>query len=422
MNHHLDNKLKVAVIGSGVSGLICSWLLSKRHDVTVFEKNDYPGGHVHTHSFESSVGMQNVDSGFIVFNDRTYPNFEKIINNLGVKFQDTSMGFSLKTEDDFEYSGNSIRSLFAKKRHIFSPKFYSFLLNIIKFNKSSIYRIASLDDSVTLKTYLKSLNVSQMSIDNYIVPMGASIWSTDPLNMLDMPAVFFLRFLKNHGLLNISDRPQWRVICNGSKSYVDKLIASMDSKFHLNSPVESVSRNKGGVCLELKDRKMNFDKVILATHGNDSLKLLKDPTYEEESVLSKIKYQKNIATIHTDTSILPKRKSAWSSWNYFKSKKQKSVLLTYNMNILQNLKSEEVFNVTINDSGIVNPDKILKTISYEHPLFTIESVDAKKKIPSINGLNHTYFCGAYCGNGFHEDGVNSALEVCKNFNIGIDNE
>ncbi|MAX13876.1 MAG: FAD-dependent oxidoreductase [Candidatus Marinimicrobia bacterium] len=414
--------MKIAVVGSGVSGLVTAWLLSKHHHVSIFEKNDYVGGHVHTHTFESSIGSQNVDSGFIVFNDRTYPNFEKIINSLGVEFQDTTMGFSLKTDDDFEYSGNSVSSLFAKKRHLFSPKFYSFLLNIIKFNKSSMSIMSSLNEDVTLEEYLKSINVSQLSIDNYIIPMGASIWSTDPHKMLEMPAVFFLKFLSNHGLLNISDRPQWRVVCNGSKSYVEKLIASMKCTLHLDTPVKSISRNEDGVNLEFSDKRLDFDKVILATHSNQSLQLLNDPTDEEVNVLSNIKYQKNTATIHTDISILPKRKSAWSSWNYFKSKKQKSVLLTYNMNILQNLKSKEVFNVTINDPGIINSNKILKTINYEHPLFTVDSVSAKKKIPSMNGSNHTYYCGAYCGNGFHEDGVNSALEVCKKFNIGLDSE
>tara|TARA_B100002052_G_scaffold272005_1_gene273321 strand:- start:376 stop:1644 length:1269 start_codon:yes stop_codon:yes gene_type:complete len=417
-----NKKLKIAVVGSGVSGLVTAWLLSKHHHVSIFEKNDYVGGHVHTHTFESSIGSQNVDSGFIVFNDRTYPNFEKIINSLGVEFQDTTMGFSLKTDDDFEYSGNSVSSLFAKKRHLFSPKFYSFLLNIIKFNKSSMSIMSSLNEDVTLEEYLKSINVSQLSIDNYIIPMGASIWSTDPHKMLEMPAVFFLKFLSNHGLLNISDRPQWRVVCNGSKSYVEKLIASMKCTLHLDTPVKSISRNEDGVNLEFSDKRLDFDKVILATHSNQSLQLLNDPTDEEVNVLSNIKYQKNTATIHTDISILPKRKSAWSSWNYFKSKKQKSVLLTYNMNILQNLKSKEVFNVTINDPGIINSNKILKTINYEHPLFTVDSVSAKKKIPSMNGSNHTYYCGAYCGNGFHEDGVNSALEVCKKFNIGLDSE
>ena len=422
MDSSRNKKLKIAVVGSGVSGLVTAWLLSKHHHVSIFEKNDYVGGHVHTHTFESSIGSQNVDSGFIVFNDRTYPNFEKIINSLGVEFQDTTMGFSLKTDDDFEYSGNSVSSLFAKKRHLFSPKFYSFLLNIIKFNKSSMSIMSSLNEDVTLEEYLKSINVSQLSIDNYIIPMGASIWSTDPHKMLEMPAVFFLKFLSNHGLLNISDRPQWRVICNGSKSYVEKLIASMKCTLHLDTPVKSISRNEDGVNLEFSDKRVDFDKVILATHSNQSLQLLNDPTDEEVNVLSNIKYQKNTATIHTDISILPKRKSAWSSWNYFKSKKQKSVLLTYNMNILQNLKSKEVFNVTINDPGIINSNKILKTINYEHPLFTVDSVSAKKKIPSMNGSNHTYYCGAYCGNGFHEDGVNSALEVCKKFNIGLDSE
>ena len=422
MDSSRNKKLKIAVVGSGVSGLVTAWLLSKHHDVSIFEKNDYVGGHVHTHTFESSIGPQNVDSGFIVFNDRTYPNFEKIINSLGVEFQDTTMGFSLKTDDDFEYSGNSMSSLFAKKRHLFSSKFYSFLLNIIKFNKSSMSIMSSLNEDVTLEEHLKSINVSQLAIDNYIIPMGASIWSTDPYKMLEMPALFFLKFLSNHGLLNISDRPQWRVVCNGSKSYVEKLIASMKCTLHLDTPVKSVSRNEDGVNLELSDKKVDFDKVILATHSNQSLQLLNDPTDEEMSVLKNIKYQKNTATIHTDISILPKRKSAWSSWNYFKSKEQKSVVLTYNMNILQNLKSKEVFNVTINDPGIINSNKILKTINYEHPLFTVDSVRAKKKIPSMNGSNHTYYCGAYCGNGFHEDGVNSALEVCKNFNIGLNSE
>ena len=196
----------------------------------------------------------------------------------------------------------------------------------------------------------------------------------------------------------------------------------MSGSVHLNMPVKSVSRNNQGVCLEFTDQKIDFDKVVLATHSDQALKLLKDSSNEEINILSNIKYQKNIATIHTDISILPKRKSAWSSWNYFKSKKQKNVVLTYNMNILQNLKSDEVFNVSINAPDIINPDKILKTINYEHPLFTIDSVNAKKKIPSLNGSKHTYFCGAYCGNGFHEDGVNSALEVCRSFNIGLDNE
>ena len=193
MDSSRNKKLKIAVVGSGVSGLVTAWLLSKYHHVSIFEKNDYVGGHVHTHTFESSFGSQNVDSGFIVFNDRTYPNFEKIIYNLGVEFQDTTMGFSLKTDDDFEYSGNSMSSLFAKKRHLFSPKFYSFLLNIIKFNKSSMSIMSSLNEDVTLEEYLKSINVSQLSIDNYIIPMGASIWSTDPHKMLEMPAVFFLK-------------------------------------------------------------------------------------------------------------------------------------------------------------------------------------------------------------------------------------
>ena len=414
-----SKKNKVAVIGSGISGLAAARILNKKFDVHLFEKNDYLGGHTHTHELNSSIGIQNVDSGFIVFNDRTYPNFIKLLNSLDVKSQETEMGFSLKTEDDFEYSGNSFGSLFAKKRHLVSFNFYSFLKEIVRFNKYSRLN-QNINKKSTLSDFLKEIKVSSFTIENYIVPMGAAIWSTSPKMMLEMPAFFFIRFLKNHGLLNIFDRPQWRVVKGGSKSYVKKIIKPFSNQIYLNKAVKSVFRHDDYIELKGYEFSEKFDKVIIATHSDQALKILSNPTENEKEVLSKIKYQKNVATIHTDTNILPKRKKAWSSWNYFRHQKSKNVVLTYNMNILQRLSSPETFCVTINDPGVVDPTKIIKKINYEHPLFTYESVSAQKKINEVNANKRVLFCGAYCGNGFHEDGLKSALNVCNQFNLSID--
>ena len=416
MNNSIKNK--IAIIGSGISGLSVARILCKKYDVQLFEKNNYLGGHTHTHELNSSIGPQNVDSGFIVFNDRTYPNFIKLLKILKVESQNSEMGFSLKAENDFEYSGNSLSSLFAKKSHLFNLNFFLFLKNILRFNKISLSN-QNIDSSITLSDFLKKNNISDFTIKNYIIPMGAAIWSTSPSMMLEMPALFFIKFLKNHGLLTIFDRPQWKVIKGGSKSYVKRLIQPFLNQIHTNAKIKSVKRQKNYI--ELKGDKFSekFDKVVIATHSDQALDLLENPKSNELDILSKIKYQKNSATIHTDTSILPKRKKAWSSWNYLSSNNSKNVILTYNMNILQKLKSPETFCVTINDPGLVDESKIIKKINYEHPLFTNESVSAQKKIKEINSNSRILFCGAYCGYGFHEDGLKSALDVCKEFNLSL---
>ena len=416
MNNSIKNK--IAIIGSGISGLSVARILCKKYDVQLFEKNNYLGGHTHTHELNSSIGPQNVDSGFIVFNDRTYPNFIKLLKILKVESQNSEMGFSLKAENDFEYSGNSLGSLFAKKSHLFNLNFFLFLKNILRFNKISLSN-QNIDSSTTLSDFLKKNNISDFTIKNYIIPMGAAIWSTSPSMMLEMPALFFIKFLKNHGLLTIFDRPQWKVIKGGSKSYVKRLIQPFLNQIHTNAKIKSVKRQKNYI--ELKGDKFSekFDKVVIATHSDQALDLLENPKSNELDILSKIKYQKNSATIHTDTSILPNRKKAWSSWNYLSSNNSKNVILTYNMNILQKLKSPETFCVTINDPGLVDESKIIKKINYEHPLFTNESVSAQKKIKEINSNSRILFCGAYCGYGFHEDGLKSALDVCKEFNLSL---
>ena len=416
------HKLKIAIIGSGISGLTSAYILSKKHEVYLFEKNDYIGGHTHTHEIKENKNNINVDSGFIVYNENTYPNFIKLLDILNIERQHTEMGFSVKSNSqDFEYAGNSINSIFSQRKNIFKPSFLKMVYDILKFNYQSKRDIKKISTNITLKQYLDSSSYSKEFIDKYIIPMGAAIWSTSPELMLQVPAVFFIRFFKNHGLLDITNRPQWWVIKNGSNQYVKEIIKPFKENIKLNTKISSIKRKNNGVEVSYGDNKEFFDSVIIATHSDQALSLIDDLTDKESDILSKIKYQKNTALLHTDTSILPNRKIAWSSWNYLINHDQeKIVTLTYNMNILQTLKSNKTYCVTINDSTNIDKSKILKEIKYSHPLFTIDSVDAQKRKDEICGKNDTYFCGAYWGYGFHEDGVNSALDVCKKFGLSLD--
>lgn len=415
-----NDKLNIAVIGSGISGLTTAHLLSRKHNITLFEKNDYLGGHTHTHSIEEEGTIYNVDSGFIVYNENTYPNFIKLLDSLNVKRQHSSMGFSVKSYNkDFEYSGNSLSAVFSKKSNLFNLYFLNMLRSIIRFNKNSVKDLETMNESTLLIDYLKSKNYSDYFINYYIIPMAASIWSTSPNFILEMPAIFFIRFFDNHGLLKITNRPQWWVIKNGSKQYVKKILDDFNGTIHLNTTINELKRKSNKVYIKINNDTKIFDAVVLATHSDQSLSIIKDLSDNEKNVLGKIKYQKNTALIHTDTSILPKRKKAWSSWNYLLDKNDNKVILTYNMNILQSLKSKKTYCVTLNNTDMINENKIIKKITYHHPLFTKESVYAQSQKNLICGVNNTYFCGAYWGNGFHEDGVNSALDVCKKFGIDL---
>ena len=420
----VDNikKLKIAVIGSGVSGLVASMILSRKHNVTIFEKNNKMGGHVHTHKLKSSEKIFNVDSGFIVYNERTYPNFIKLLNQLDVETIDTSMGFSYKDQNDFEYSGNSLSTLFSKKSNMLNINFYFFIYNILRFNRISSIDISNIDSTITLDEYLQSKKLSDDVIHKYIIPMGAAIWSTNPSTMKSMPAKFFIRFFMNHGLLDIKNRPQWKVIKNGSSEYVKKIYKSLkqnNAKIKLDFNIKKVFRTEDKIKIKDDNNVHTFDKIVLACHSNQALKMIQNPTNDEKNILSSINYQENRATIHTDTSVLPNRKKAWSSWNYLSTNETENIVLTYNMNILQNLKSDKVFCVTINDPGLIDKKKIIKEIKYEHPLFTPSCLKSQSKKDLINGKNNTYFAGAYWGYGFHEDGVNSALDVCKYFDMDL---
>ena len=412
--------MKIAIIGSGISGLTCAYILNRKHDITIFEKNDYIGGHTHTHEIEHNGIKWNVDSGFIVYNERTYPNFINILDRLGVERQLTRMGFSVKSEkNDLEYAGHSLNGLFAQRSNLFRPSFIRMLRSMWRFNSEARADLKGLDSETTLGEYLKSNGYPEEFIQHFIVPIGAAIWSTVPNQMMDMPAIFFIRFFENHGMLQIVDRPNWWVITGGSKRYVEKMVDGFENKIRLSSPVKNVKREDGSITVQFGANSLeseNFDSVIFATHSNQSLAMLDAPTKEEIEILSAIKYQKNDALLHYDDSILPKRKNAWSSWNYLLDEDQsKAVALTYNMNILQSLKSDRTFCVSLNSGNLVDESKVIKELSYDHPLFTTSSIKAQSRKHEISGKNNTYYCGAYWRNGFHEDGVMSALDVCKDF-------
>ncbi|MBA64192.1 MAG: FAD-dependent oxidoreductase [Candidatus Marinimicrobia bacterium] len=411
--------MKIAIIGSGISGLTASYLLNRSHNIILFEKNDYVGGHTHTHEINHDGKIWNVDSGFIVYNEWTYPNFIKLLDQLGVERQVTRMGFSVKSlSKNLEYAGHSLNALFAQRSNLFSPSFFRMLGSMKRFNKEAKRDLQSLDETITLDQYLQKNNYPIEFIENYIIPIGAAIWSTVPSNMLNIPAMFFIRFFNNHGLLQILDRPKWWVIKGGSYQYVKKIIADFKQSIRLSTPVNSIKRNKESVIIRYgsQNQEEEFDAVVLATHSNQALQLLEEPSGKEKEILSLLPYQRNDAVLHFDESILPKRKLAWSSWNYLLDKnKEDPVALTYNMNILQGLNSSKTFCVTLNSLEMIDKSKIIKNLSYEHPLFTIDGIRAQKRKSEISGHNNTFYCGAYWRNGFHEDGVVSALDVCSQF-------
>ena len=412
--------MKIAIVGSGISGLTCAYLLNREHDITVFEKNDYVGGHTHTHEIEYDGEELSVDSGFIVYNEWTYPNFIKLLDQLGVERQLTRMGFSVKSEkNNLEYAGHSLNGLFAQRSNFFRPSFMRILFSMRRFNAEARDDLGTLDPQITLGQYLTSNNYPREFIQHYIIPIGAAIWSTVPKQMMDVPAVFFIRFFENHGLLQVVNRPNWWVISGGSKKYVEKMIYDFKGKIRLSTPVKNVKRGIDSITVKFGSNgleKENFDSIIFACHSDQSLAMLDSPSKQEEEVLSAIKYQRNDALLHFDDSILPKRKSAWSSWNYLLDEDpNRAVALTYNMNILQSLKSDRTFCVSLNSGDLIDRSKVIKHLNYEHPLFTLSSINAQGRKHEISGKNNTYYCGAYWRNGFHEDGVISALDVCKDF-------
>lgn len=416
---------KIAIIGSGISGLTCAHLLHKNNNISLFEANDYIGGHTATKEVELDGEIYSIDTGFIVFNDWTYPNFIKLMNKLGVVSQPTEMSFSVKNlAQNLEYNGNNLNSLFAQRRNIFRPRFHRIVKDILRFNKlcKALYADKNADQigDDTLGVFLDKHDFSEEFNENYILPMCAAIWSSSLEDIKAFPLAFFLQFFNNHGLLNVTDRPQWRTIVGGSKQYIAPLIKGFEENIELNMPVSTVSPVNGAYKVKFAHgEERTFDEVIFACHSDQALSMLKQASDAQQDVLSAIPYANNEVVLHTDTSILPKRKLAWASWNYllkgYKDENLAPTSLTYNMNILQCISSKHTFCVTLNNTADIAPEKILRTFNYSHPQFSQQTIDAQKRRSEICGVNGLHFCGAYWYNGFHEDGVRSALDVCARF-------
>jgi predicted NAD/FAD-binding protein len=409
--------LKIAIIGSGIAGNVIAYHLNKQHDVTVFEAESHIGGHTHTHHIQHEGNEYNVDTGFIVFNDRTYPNFIALLDELKVAWQPSEMSFSVQCDKTgLEYNGTNLNSLFAQRRNLFKPSFHQMIRDILRFNKTSLELLAD-GNEIKLGDYLKQGKYSQQFIDHYIIPMGSAIWSTEAGQMLDFPARFFVRFFHHHGMLTVNNRPQWRTITNGSASYVSALTESFKDKIRLNTPVESVRRLAASVRVKsLHGEEEKFDYVFFACHSDQALKLLSDKKANEIEILSAIPYQQNTIFLHHDVSLMPQRKLAWAAWNYHVTNPHaEQVAVTYNLNILQNLQSKEPLLVTLNHTRLINPAKVIKRLKYMHPIYTLAGAAAQARHAEISGKNRTGFAGAYWRNGFHEDGVVSALEAIKHF-------
>ncbi|WP_167145658.1 NAD(P)/FAD-dependent oxidoreductase [Pseudomonas sp. OTU750018] len=411
--------MKIAIIGSGIAGLTSAYLLNRNHAITVFEASDWIGGHTHTVDVQVDGQSYAVDTGFIVFNDWTYPNFIRLLSQLGVGFKATEMSFSVSDPiSGVEYNGHNLNSLFAQRRNLLSPKFWGMVRDILRFNREALndlnqQRIAS---DMTLGDYLKANGYSERFIQHYIVPMGAAIWSMSLNDMLGFPLQFFVRFFKNHGLLSVSDRPQWCVIEGGSSSYVAPLTASFKQHIRLNCAVTRVERDGDGVTVHSAAGSERFDKVVFACHSDQALALLAAPTPTEQAILGALPYADNDVVLHTDTRLLPKRPLAWASWNYrLGGPVDQPAAVTYDMNILQGIQSDTTFCVSLNQTAAIDPSKILARYTYAHPQYSLAGMAAQARWEELLGANHSYFCGAYWANGFHEDGVVSALRVAREF-------
>lgn len=410
--------MRIAIIGAGISGMVAAYLLCREHEIVVYEANDYVGGHTHTIDVDVEGRRYPVDTGFIVFNERTYPNFIKLLRQLGVSWQPSKMSFSVRCgKTGLEYSPTSPNALFAQRRNLFRPAFVRMILEIFRFRKASEDLIKSRDDEMTLGAYLQTKGYSKWFRQYFIIPMGSAIWSADPTLFQDFPARYFATFFHNHGFLQVRNQPQWLVIQGGSKQYVEKLIDPFRDRIHLQCPVQSISRRKTHVEVRLHDGDIDhFDQCIIAAHSNQALSMIADPTDTERAVLSAIPYQENLTVLHTDSSMMPRHRSCWAGWNSFIPKESRhAVMLTYNMNILQSLQAPLDFCVTLNQEYIIDPGKIIQKTTYHHPVYTSRGRAAQKRFREISGKNRIHFCGAYWGYGFHEDGVKSALAVCESF-------
>jgi predicted NAD/FAD-binding protein len=406
--------MRIAIIGSGVSGLVTAHLLQDRHEISVFEARDRIGGHVNTIEVEDEAGhTRSIDTGFIVYNETNYPLFTKLIEQLGVPTQPSDMSFGVRSEPTgLEYSSATLSTLFAQRRNLLNPGYVRMLRDILRFNKNAAQAVQNGAASLTLGEYLSTTNLSPRLARDYLMPMGSALWSVPRGRVLEMPAAFFVRFFENHGMLTVNDQPEWRVISGGSGRYVDALVAPFRQHIRTSTPVRRVQRHHAHVSVDGE----LFDHVIFACHSDQALSLLADPSRAEREVLGALPFQDNEVVLHTDTAVLPRSRRAWASWNYrVGADAEAPATVTYNMNRLQTLKTEATYCVTLNATDSIRPETVLHRSRFSHPMYTLAGAAARARHGEISGHGHTHYCGAYWGFGFHEDGVRSAVDVAKRF-------
>ena len=414
--------MKVAVVGAGVSGLVVAHLLAREHDVTIFEANAYAGGHANTVRVDTQYETHWIDTGFIVFNDRNYPKFDLLLKRLGVGWQSSDMSFSVTDpSSDFEYSSASVNGLFAKRGHLVTPTFLRMLADLLRFQRDARDLLREGGAGPSVSDWLAQKRYAPIFIDRLIVPQIAAVWSADPRQMRTFPARFMAEFFHNHGMLSFRDRPRWNTIIGGSCRYVEALAGPLGNRLCLSTPIQTIRRHDDGVSLTPHGTcdPAYFDEVVIATHSDDALALLIDADATEREVLGAIPYQRNVAVLHTDVGMLPRRRRAWASWNYrLVSVPPGRAVITYHMNRLQRFRADREFCVTLNHSAAIDETKVIRTFEYTHPVYTAEGRLAQARHGDISGRNRTHFCGAYWGWGFHEDGVASAVRVAERMGVG----
>lgn len=405
--------MKIAIVGAGISGLTSAYYLAKHHQVTVFEAGNYLGGHTDTHSVEIAGKVVNVDTGFIVFNEQNYPNFSQLLSELDVSSQPTDMSFSVSNiKSGLEYNATDLNKLFCQRRNLLNFRFYRMLWDLLRFYREAPRLLSEEDDGLTLGQYLTINNYSEIFINDHLIPMACALWSGPSMSVVDFPAQYFIRFMHNHHMLSLTNRPQWRVVTGGSKTYVDALVRQTDAEFITGSPVQRIERHLHGVTLTVHGEKCHFDKVIIAAHADQALRILDQPSETEVAILGGIGFQDNEMHLHTDVSLLPENPQAWASWNVRVGPELKQqCTVSYHMNTLQNLSSSEELIVSLNSGQSIDPKKVLVHRRYAHPIYNLSTLNAQRRWDEVTDLQHTFYCGAYWGWGFHEDGVSSALRV-----------
>lgn len=408
---------KIAIIGSGISGLSAAWLLSRQHQVTLYESGSYLGGHANTVDVETPEGTVPVDTGFIVFNQQNYPNLTAMFKHLNVETHATEMEFAFSLDQgNYEYSSTGANGFFGQRRNMFNPIHWRFLIDLRRFFGTATQQIKTYPTSISLGAFLDCEDYSAHFIEAHILPMGAAIWSTAMAEMLDFPARSFIDFYANHGLLQFGDRPVWQSVVGGSRAYVSKLMADADIEIVLNNPIKQVVRHPAYVhIVDGRDTARPFDQVVIATHADQALALLDTPAPLEHRLLSPFTYQKNTAILHSDPRWMPERKNIWSSWNYMKrgTSYDSELCVTYWMNCLQKLDTKTNMFVTLNPFDEIHPKAIMGQYDYDHPVYNAGAMEAQKHLGAIQGTNRTWFCGAHFGYGFHEDGIQSGLAVAE---------